>query len=182
VPSAPHLQRDARDEARLHTQALARRRRARNDSRPETPARRGGLPCGSAGRRPALIAQRRARATAVPKARAASPRSPGVATWKPGARLEAAQRHTTSPATNHARLEGRQTQRLIAQRRRARGHDVLRSFDPSQGGRSAARRPVHRQGKSTGSAPQRRRSSTGKQSMREGRRRWPRGAHVGAAV
>jgi hypothetical protein len=40
---------------------FARRRRARNDMRPETPARRGGLPCGSADRRPALSARWHAR-------------------------------------------------------------------------------------------------------------------------
>jgi hypothetical protein len=161
---------------------FARRRRVRNDRRPETLARHGGLPCGSAGRRPALSARWRARATAVPKAHAASPRSPGAATWKPGARLEVARRCTTSPATNHARHEGRRTQRLIARRRQDRGHEEPRSSDPSRDGRSAARRPTHRQDKGIGGVPRRRRSSTGKQSRRVGRRRWPWGAHIGATV
>jgi hypothetical protein len=76
------------------------------------------------------------------------------------------------PCTRHARHEGRQTHRLITQRRRARGHDEPRSSDPSRGGRTAARRPAHRQGKGIGGAPRRRRPSTGKQTRREGRRRW----------
>jgi hypothetical protein len=36
------------------------------------------------------------------------------------------------PCTRHARLVGRRTQRLIARRRRARGHDEPRSPDPSR--------------------------------------------------
>jgi hypothetical protein len=80
------------------------------------------------------------------------------------------------------RLDGRHTQGHIAWRRRAREHEEPRSSDPSRGGSSAARWPAHRHGKIPGGAPRRHRSNIGKHSRGEGRRRWPRRAHIGSAV
>jgi hypothetical protein len=49
------------------------------------------------------------------------------------------------PCRENHRLYSRQSQRHIARRRRAQGHERPRSSTPSRGGSSAARRPAHRQ-------------------------------------
>jgi hypothetical protein len=68
----------------------------------------------------------------------------GAVVWYPEARLEAAWRRTGPLQTRHGVTAGSQ-KRFIARRQRAQGHGRSRSFTPSWGGRSAARRPAHRQ-------------------------------------
>jgi hypothetical protein len=79
--NALHLQETARVDAWLPTQEHARRRRAWVKNHPEASARRGDVPRGSAGRRPSMEHAGCALATAMRIARAASPRSLGVASW-----------------------------------------------------------------------------------------------------
>jgi hypothetical protein len=100
-----HLQEHARDEARLAHRGVLRgdgelgAKVALRFWRVALATRAAQLAGGQA-----LSVRGRARATAVPKACAASPCSPGAATCKPGAWLEMAQRHTTFLAeTNTSR-------------------------------------------------------------------------------
>jgi hypothetical protein len=67
APRASTCKETHRTKPSSHSKVLAQRRRARNDSRPQDSARRGGLPCGSAGHRPSTERAGRALATACLK-------------------------------------------------------------------------------------------------------------------
>jgi hypothetical protein len=113
---------------------------------PVNSARRGGVLGGSAGQWPSMELAGRARAQGARGAHTFRPVRPARSSGNQSALRQHGGAH--APA-QHAWHEGQQPHKVLAWRRRARGHEWPESSARARRGSSAARRPATRQGDTT---------------------------------
>jgi hypothetical protein len=141
-----HLQTDA-GRCPIHPYVLRMPTANTGQKRPEVSARRGGVLGGSAGQWPSMELAGRARAQGARSARAFQPirlaRPPGNQSAPRGDMAA----HT--PLHNRLGMKASHHHKVLAWRRRARGHEWPESSARARRGSTAARRPASRQGDTT---------------------------------